>query len=448
MDIDNAPPLAHNSNSKRHARRETPFYQLQPKLDPSLSPSLTSLRSQASLPYFTSPSHSQHRYRLGSEEGNNRPWLSLLISSRSPKPEFLPVFIGKDVVAGIVELDLMKPESIREVKITLQGETTQLSQKPHVFLELSQTLITQPSGKLSGKSSHPFSFILPGDVTIDESNWAMVYPVPPKFHEKGILYIDYKIVVTVRRRLLSVDNTSVLASPVDPLHASISCSLTSNLVYIPETTAEHPSILRQRAYFNKSPLDPPILDPGGWKLLPPVEAVGTLVPNVTVIAHLSIANPLTFALGTPIPLFLELRSSGAAHLDPELIDVRLVRTVITRGVAGGIRSLDLARAVFWPAPGCSQSTKLWGEVIVGRRLTPSFNFSKCSVRYSIVLYPHSPEQIECQPLISEEVSLTLRNASGVVPRRQAPPGVTPPQIERQRAMPPRFFSLDFGIVRT
>ena len=61
--------------------------------------------------------------------------------------------------------------------------------------------------KLSGKYYFPFSFVLPDVVRVDESNWAMVYPLPPRFHEKGILYIDYKIVVTIRHGLFSVDSS-------------------------------------------------------------------------------------------------------------------------------------------------------------------------------------------------------------------------------------------------
>ena len=38
----------------------------------------------------------------------------------------------------------------------------------------------------------------------------------------------------------------------------------------------------------------PTSDPTGWKLLRPVEAVGTLIPNATVIVQLSIANPVRF----------------------------------------------------------------------------------------------------------------------------------------------------------
>jgi hypothetical protein len=66
----------------------------------------------------------------------------------------------------------------------------------------------------------------------------------------------------------------------------------TNIAYIPETVAEPPSALREQAYLEEVPLAVPALDPGGWKLLPRVESVGTMVPNATVIAQLSIANPV------------------------------------------------------------------------------------------------------------------------------------------------------------
>jgi len=72
---------------------------------------------------------------------------------------------------------------------------------------MSTVLIKNKSRKLSGTYSYPFRFVLPDDVRIDESKWAMVYPLPPKFHEKGSLFIDYKIVVTVRNGLFPVDNS-------------------------------------------------------------------------------------------------------------------------------------------------------------------------------------------------------------------------------------------------
>ena len=71
------------------------------------------------------------------------------------------------------------------------------------------------------------------------------------------------------------------------------------IVYLPETIAESPSALREQAYIENISIALPVIDSCGWKLLPPVEAVGTLVPNASVTARLSIANPvrLCFSLG-------------------------------------------------------------------------------------------------------------------------------------------------------
>lgn len=186
----------------------------------------------------------------------------------------------------------------------------------------------------------------------------------------------------------------------------------TDIVHVPETIAEKPSALRELAYLEDIPIALPILDSGGWKSLPPVEVVGNLVSNAVLTARLSIANPvrpscfshltainvlfylgqLSFALGTPIPLFLELSNDTAANIDLDSIDVRLVRTLANRSVTGGERKLDVARAVFWPAPGSSpHRIKLWGEIMAGRSLTPSFVFSKCSVQvYALSLYVLMP----------------------------------------------------------
>jgi hypothetical protein len=51
-----------------------------------------------------------------------------------------------------------------------------------------------------------------------------------------------------------------------------------------------------------------------------------------------------------------------------------------------------------------------------------------------------------EPLLKEEVLLTLSNAPGVAPQSQAPPGLIPPQIERQPLVPPRDFPVDFGMI--
>jgi hypothetical protein len=71
----------------------------------------------------TSSIRTQHQYCLtigkGKGKGNDRPWLTLRVSSRSPKSKLLPLFIGKDSISGIVELELVKPETVRELKVTV-----------------------------------------------------------------------------------------------------------------------------------------------------------------------------------------------------------------------------------------------------------------------------------------------------------------------------------------
>jgi hypothetical protein len=64
------------------------------------------------------------------------------------------------------------------------------------------------------------------------------------------------------------------------------------IAYLPETIAGRPSALREQAYLEGKPLAPPMLDQGGWKLLSPLRAVGTIVPKATVTAQLSIATPV------------------------------------------------------------------------------------------------------------------------------------------------------------
>jgi hypothetical protein len=86
-------------------------------------------------------------------------------------------------------------------------------------------------------------------------------------------------------------------------------------------------------------------------------------------------------------LFLDLRNDDGARVVLDSIDVRIVRTLITRSVTGGERKLDVARAVFWPAQGSSlRRIKLWGEVVATKRLIPSFDFSKCSIKVYMRLF--------------------------------------------------------------
>jgi hypothetical protein len=90
-------------------------------VDTASSHSQISLPSTASIPSAGSTTRTGHQYSLtnGNGKTNDKPWLLLMMTSRSPKSNFLPMFIGKDNIAGRVELELTKPENIREVIVTV-----------------------------------------------------------------------------------------------------------------------------------------------------------------------------------------------------------------------------------------------------------------------------------------------------------------------------------------
>lgn len=91
--------------------RESPFSPLISKED-APSPAGSSSPTSSML--------TQHQYCLSNGKGRDRPWLTLRVSSRSPKSKFLPLFIGKDSISGTVELELSKPETVREMKVTVR----------------------------------------------------------------------------------------------------------------------------------------------------------------------------------------------------------------------------------------------------------------------------------------------------------------------------------------
>ena len=115
-------PLRHYGSAKFLFDRESPFAPLPPKRDIPTVASQTSFQTSLSA---SSPLRTQHQYCLtnGNDngKGNDQPWLTLLVSSRSPKQKCLPLFIGKDTISGTVELDFAKPETVREVKVTVRA---------------------------------------------------------------------------------------------------------------------------------------------------------------------------------------------------------------------------------------------------------------------------------------------------------------------------------------
>lgn len=148
--------VQHYSNAGFLFDRETPFSPFYTKEDVPASPSQSQFPSPGGL--SSSTLRSQHRYCItnGKGKGNDKPWLTLLVNSRSPKPKFLPLFFGKDAISGTVELDLAKPETIREVKVTVcVGFLLRIAvDSPPNSLEANQ--LTSPKKRILFLKHHKF----------------------------------------------------------------------------------------------------------------------------------------------------------------------------------------------------------------------------------------------------------------------------------------------------
>jgi hypothetical protein len=93
-----------------------------------------------------------------------------------------------------------------------------VGQEELIFLDISQDLWTpaytgseKQSSKLKGRYSWPFNLTLPGEVLVSEGKGQQGrYHLPPTVSERASpAYIDYRLVVTVKRGTLKVNQTYV-----------------------------------------------------------------------------------------------------------------------------------------------------------------------------------------------------------------------------------------------
>ncbi|KAI0671856.1 hypothetical protein C8Q78DRAFT_972602 [Trametes maxima] len=380
----------------------------------------------------------EHRYQL--EDSKGRAWLWLTVRSRSKDARQLPLFFDRDAVSGTVEVDLDKAEGSKGVSISVTAGVTAVGQEEIRFMDISSELwdSKSSSSKLKGKQSWPYSITLPTECTVPERGKSkqpeQVYPLPPTFSERASpAYIDYKLVVTVRKSAFRVNQT-----------------LATTFVYLPLTRAEPPSPLRQLSYREGSALVGPDGDPEGWKVLPSVTIAGSVfgARQVELQCTVAVATPLTYALGSPIPVVLTLTGSDEQALDllstPSAVRLHLVRVRLvgshavqeeTGGRSNNVFRESVGSAFFWPsdegAPRAGTRV-LQGELEVKKGLKLGFVFPRFSLRYMLVLLPFqasgfAPAAPAGEALLSERVAVASANAPGVVPRSYAPPGYVSPE---------------------
>ncbi|KDQ56974.1 hypothetical protein JAAARDRAFT_58453 [Jaapia argillacea MUCL 33604] len=374
----------------------------------------------------------QHAYYLENSKGSK--WVTLNVQSRSATSKSTPLFFDKDVISGSVEVVLQKAESIKAVTISVTAGNTAVGQEEETFLNLTQDLWTpSPSSpKLSGKSSWSFSITLPSEVPVAESpkSQPRPFPLPPTFSERASpAYIDYKLVVTIKRGLFKVNQT-----------------LLTSFLYLPRSNADPPSSLRQLAYSKNTALVGPAGDPEGWRVLPAIKVKGTIfnTREVELEYKLAIATPSAYAIGSPLPVFLTVSSTDSQALNllstPSSVQLYLMRCIAIGSEATNEEAhrrsnntffASCGRAYWWPAEGVNEqesgTKSLMGEIDIKNTVKPSFTFPRFALKYTLNFFaPQAPGFVSAHPadeaLHLEKVAVVTSNAPGVIPASNAPPG--------------------------
>ncbi|KAH8106792.1 hypothetical protein BXZ70DRAFT_915109 [Cristinia sonorae] len=365
-------------------------------------------------------------------------WLWLKLKSRSTRPsdETLPLYYEKDSVQGTVEVDFSKMAGGKGIRVTVHGGIMTVGEEEVPFLDISKDIWdaqTLNGQKPHGKLAFPFSIPLPSEVSVPEK-YAPKAPMvqarlPPTFSERAsTVYINYRIEVTLRRSALKTKQ-----------------SVSKQFVYIPLSRAEPPSPLRYLAYQEHTDVLGPEADPEGWKVFAPITVTGTLfgTKQVAVTCRLAIAQPLSFAVGSPVPLHMTLTSVDQHALDlfsqPSSIVIQLIRERFLGAEAlredekskrTDLRFQDLSGSnVAWKPSGEGEPVSgkkiLIGELLLGKALKPTFTFPRFAIKYSIVLQPFKVPGFVAttsDPLIKERVEIHALNAPGFSPRSDLPPG--------------------------
>ncbi|KAJ6507886.1 hypothetical protein C8R47DRAFT_60617 [Mycena vitilis] len=418
-------------------------------MDPTIPPSYDrGLPSYANSRRSSGLQHrvlTEHRFHLASR-GSKPPWATLKVLSRSPTPAQLPTFLEGDKITGTFAFNLEHAESISCVRAVAQGQIIPgpAEKDPLTFLEVASTLwckehgdprnpSTSPyTGKLCGQYEWPFTLDIPSTVTVSTTTVRL----PQTFLERRTpTSIQYVLVVHVNRtRFFRVNSR-----------------LQTMFAYVPATRPPPPSPLRQLAYQQNTPLLGPDADPAGWEQLSPFTVRGTVFSTrqVEVTCHFSLAKPLSYTRGSPIPCVITLSSPDTQALDllsaPRALSVylrRRLKPVLPASKRNGIfdANADLSAdpaenivaAAWWPSlEGCGghspriSTRRLDGEIQLPATLKPSCRIAHFAVEYTVEVLPFKAPAFvsaDSEPLLRQGVEVVTMYASNCPrPRAYAPP---------------------------
>ncbi|KZT41695.1 hypothetical protein SISSUDRAFT_234732 [Sistotremastrum suecicum HHB10207 ss-3] len=348
-------------------------------------------------------------------DAKNKPWGSLKVRSRANAPAKLPIFFDGDDIAGTLDIDLAKPEKIHSITVQDRSNSassdTASSNAPFLLFEKvlwnssmgkprnvaevgagDESPVTGPfQGKLEGKYSWSYKFNLPStvEVPVGRGDQKETHPLPPHFSESSVQAVCiYDISCSIRRGVMKMET-----------------SIKRQMGILPSRVPPPPSLLRQIAYQEQSPLCGPEIDPEGWETLEPVRFEGTLfnVQSFTMTCRLSLAKPLVYTRGSILPMRLTLASENKQALDllgtsgaPQVALLRVIhagrkaQTKTKMKTTRQSHSRVEGMAIAFPARESSPNeyTK-WLDLELPLRpnLQPGFVFQDLVIKYNVVLLP-------------------------------------------------------------
>jgi len=405
------------------------------------------------------------------EDSSSRPWLSLIVKSRSPSPDMAPLVYEDQPISGTAILDFVKPQSIEEVSVSVNGliicsvseivifysETKVLWKRPEAGAPASgrrpSLWVPDNRKKLGGRHIWSFTFKLPGEFAVDAKvakryNLASVELMPPSLGGNGgqPSSIDYRITVNVKRG----------ASFLQP-----DSSVFIRFIFTPVSRPSLPSPLRVEAYREGAhPLGPEI-DPDGWQVFPNIEMCGLLFHSrsINITASFALATPLCYTRGSVVPCFLTIQCDDKQALDlfssedapvvrmRRKLDFQFPSSVILGGNSGagylpGTEERIPLSIAMWKSVqeeftenDTGYKRELYGELNLPRYLVPSFSFGDFRVKYVVDIYPFDVAgfvPISDGRLFRTEITVASAFAEGPRPRAYLPPGYIPDR-EGQRS---------------
>ncbi|KAJ7461181.1 hypothetical protein FB451DRAFT_1269147 [Mycena latifolia] len=335
----------------------------------------------------------EHRYPLS--DRHQKQWGVLTIVSAARSARSTPLYYEGDSVMGSFEMEADRSDSIRSVTVSVSGSivTGPMVDDTAVFLSLSTCLWSRKtSGLRIGRCVWPFSIPLPSEVTVASRGRSSIFRLPETFMERHTrVSVVYEVSVVISRGMFRTDST-----------------FKTRFRYVPCTSPDPPSTLRQLAYAENTTLRGPNDDPAGWQTPVTAMAHGHVFKTRQAVIQctFSLATPLSYTRGSVLPCWIMLESGDLQALDffadPAALSVSLRRCVryqatslVTMQNADATQSVvDAASAVWWPQPAhdfTPYTRTLEGEIRLPSDLISSSQMgtAEFSISYTVDVFPSS-----------------------------------------------------------